>query len=382
VSAPREVVVDARWLRTGIGRYIRTLLTELKRRLPDTQLICITMPEHVAELKPLCDRVIEMRSRIYSLTEQLRLPMLGRNAAVFCAPHYNIPILHRGPIVVTIHDLTHLLFPGYRSTLRSRVYAKTMLRVASARASRIVTPSQYTRNSLIARLGADPTKITVVPCAVGDAFHPQPKEEARKAVQARQGIDAPYMLFVGSTAPHKNLLTLLKAYRLWSSEYRGQHHLVLVLPADAIARCGDSELATLLATPGVRCLHSLPDESLASLYSAAAMTVMPSFEEGFGLPVIESMACGTPALCSRAASLPEIAGANAIYFDPHSAEEMAWAIEKLLSSEDLRGHLVTQGLSRAATFSTVRAATAYAAILSSIIEDEMPTAAVGRAHEA
>ena len=308
--------------------------------------------------------------------------MLARNAAVFCAPHYNVPILRRGPIVVTIHDLTHLLFPAYRSTLRSCVYAKTMLRIASARASRIVTPSDYTRNSLIARLGIKPTKIVVVPCAVGDTFRPQPIDEAREAVRARHNIAAPYLLFVGSASPHKNLLTLLKAYRLLSSAHRGQHHLVLVLPSDAVAKHGDPELVTLLATPGVRCLHSVSDESLASLYSAAAITVMPSFEEGFGLPVIESMACGTPVACSRAASLPEIAGDSAIYFDPYSAEEMVWAIDRLLSSEDLRRHLVRQGLSRAATFSPARAANDYAAILSSIVEGQMPTAVLGRAHEA
>jgi glycosyltransferase involved in cell wall biosynthesis len=377
-----EAVIDARWLRTGIGRYILTLLMELKPKLPDMRLTCITMPAHAETLAPLCDRVIKVNCGIYSLTEQICLPLVARGAAVFCAPHYNLPVLRRGPIIVTIHDLTHLLFPAYRSTLRARTYASTMLRIASARASRIVVPSRYTGDCLIEHLGTDPAKISVIPCSVSGVFRPQPVEKAMEAVRIRHGITAPYMVFVGSVAPHKNLSTLLKAYRLLSRAHRDRPDLVLVLPRNSVAKQNDPELLALSATPGVHCLHSPSDESLASLYSAAVITIMPSFEEGFGLPVIESMACGTPVVCSRAASLPEVAGDSAIYFDPHSAEEMAWAIEQVLTSKDLRRHLAERGLHRAATFSAVRAAAAYATTLSSVVEDKPPAALFERQHGA
>jgi glycosyltransferase involved in cell wall biosynthesis len=380
VTALHEVVIDARWLRTGIGRYTFMLLKDLKPRLPNTRLTCVTMPAHAAALAPHCDRVIEMNCGIYSLTEQFLLPFTARGAAVFCAPHYNIPVLRRGPIVTTIHDLTHLLFPAYRGTLRARVYADTMLRIASSRAWRIVAPSRYTRDSLVEYLGADPAKISVIPCGISENFRPQPKEQAVELVGKRYGITAPYILFVGSAAPHKNLATLLKGYRLLSAKRRAAADLVLVLPRNSAAKWHDRELQQLIATPGVHCLYSVSDGSLASLYSAAGMTVMPSFEEGFGLPVIESMACGTPVACSRAASLPEIAGDGAIYFDPYSVEELVWAIDKLMNSEGLQRSLREKGLQRAAAYGGNRAANAYAAILSSVVAEEVRGATLERQH--
>jgi glycosyltransferase involved in cell wall biosynthesis len=382
VGTPLEVVIDARWLRTGIGRYILTLLKELKANLAETSLTCITMPAYAKLLAPLCDRVIEMNCGIYSLTEQLRLPLVARSASVFCAPHYNLPILRSGPMVVTIHDLTHLLFPAYRSTLRACIYAKTMLRIAAARASRIITPSHYTRNCVIEHLGADPAKVQVIPCALSDAFYPQPKGQAAEAVRSRHGIAAPYLLFVGSSAPHKNLITLLRAYQLLSAKYSDAPNLVLVLPQRKTPERSDAELRRLLGAPGVRSLHEVSDQELASLYAAALMTVVPSFEEGFGLPVVESMACDTPVACSRAASLPEIAGDSAIYFDPHSAEEMVWAIDKLLSSQQLRRHLTEQGRRRAAAFSGTGVASAYASVLRSVVANQALGAIIEREHGA
>lgn len=370
MSRSREVVIDARWLRTGIGRYILTLLQELKQKLPDTLLTCITMPRHVEAVTPHCDRVIEMNCGIYSVMEQARLPLVARGASVFCAPHYNVPIFRSEPLVVTIHDLTHLLFAGYRSRLRVRAYAEPMLRIASARAARVVTPSHYTREMLIERLRADPEKVSVVPCAVNDVFRPLDKNEAAAQVGTSDGICEPYILFVGSTAPHKNLITLLTAYQRLSAQIRDIPRLVLVLPQNSPASRTDGTLLSLMALPGVHCLHGVTDRSLASLYSAALMTIVPSFEEGFGLPVVESMACGTPVTCSHAASLPEIAGDDAVYFAPGSADSMASAIEQLLCSDQLRQRLAAGGLKRAAGYSISRAATAYASVVSSVISEE------------
>ncbi|HEX3470639.1 MAG TPA: glycosyltransferase family 1 protein [Silvibacterium sp.] len=331
------------------------------------QLTCITMPGYVETIAPLCDRVIQMRSGIYSAMEQARLPMIARGASVFCAPHYNVPVFHKGPLVVTIHDLTHLLFPEYGKKLRAHLYAEPMLRIACAKASRIIVPSHYTREMLVRRLDVDPKKISVIACAVSDAFRPQAKMDAEEKVRVCYGLSAPYIIFVGSPAPHKNLVTLLIAYQRLCARHRDMPELVLVLPQNSSASRADINLLSLLSMPGVRCLHGVTDRSLASLYSAALMTVMPSFEEGFGLPVVESMACGTPVVCSHVASLPEIAGGAAVYFAPDSAEEMTFAIEQLLYSDKLRQRLSVDGLKRAAMYSAGKAASAYASVLSSII---------------
>ena len=365
-----EVVVDARWLRTGIGRYTLTLLQDLKRHLPDTLLTCITMPAHVEAVAPLCDQVIEMSCGIYSLTEQARLPLVARGAAVFCAPHYNIPVFRTGPLVVTIHDLTHLIFPAYRSRLHARLYAEFMLRLACARAAHIVTPSNYTRQMLIERLEADPDRISVIPCAVNEFCRPRDKSEAANEVGANFDLSTPYILFIGSTAQHKNLMTLLAAYQQLRAKRRDIPTLVLVLPRKSKQSRANSKLTPFTTAPGVHCLHAVADHSLASLYSAALMTVVPSFEEGFGLPVIESMACGTPVVCSDAASLPEIAGDAALYFPPASADAMAAVIKQVIDSPSLQQRLAAAGIKRAARYSASNAAAAYASVLSSITREQ------------
>ena len=372
MSHPREVILDARWLRTGIGRYTLTLLRELKPNLPDALLTCITMPAHVKAVAPLCDRVIEMSCGIYSLAEQAQLPFVARNAAVFCAPHYNIPVFRTGSLVVTIHDLTHLIFPEYRRRLHARLYAEAMLRFACMRAVRVVTPSKYTKRMLVEHLKADPEKISVVPCAVNPLFRPRDKGQAAGEVRNSLDIQAPYILFVGSMAPHKNLLTLLTAYRQLRARRRDMPPLVSVLPKKIKA----STVGSMQLMPGVRCLHAVDDRSLASLYAAASMTVVPSFEEGFGLPVIESMASGTPVICSDAASLPEIAGDAAIYCSPRSPEAMAAAIEQVLDSQSLQQSLAAAGIKSAARFSAHRGAAAYATLLSSITGSRRPEGAM------
>jgi glycosyltransferase involved in cell wall biosynthesis len=364
-----EVVIDARWLRTGIGRYILTLLQELKPRIPAARLTCITLPEFTKTIAPYCDRVIPLECGIYTLEEQIRLPRIASDAAVFCSPHYNVPVLRTGRMVVTIHDITHRLFQSYRRDPRSMLYAAPMLRIACARASRIVVPSDYTRRMLVESLQADIGKLAVVPCAVDGVFRPQDPQEARSAAHADHGISQPFLLSVTSAAPHKNLTTLLRAYQYLRERHRDVPMLVLVLPKHPAPTSKNADLCRLLSMAGVRCLTSVTDVSLAALYAAACMTILPSFEEGFGLPVVESMACGTPVACSSAASLPEVAGDSAVYFSPSSMEEMAASIEKVLHSETLRQQLRTAGLKRAALYTTSRAASRYASVLTSVISD-------------
>ncbi|MGB0063418.1 MAG: glycosyltransferase family 1 protein [Terracidiphilus sp.] len=365
----KEVVFDARWLRTGIGRYILTLLSELGKHLDGLTLTCIAQPEDAARLAPLCDRVILFGSGIYSISEQLVLPRLARNAAVFCAPHYNLPVLRTAPSVVTIHDLTHLVYPEYGQTLRARLYALPMLKIACTRATRIVVPSDYTRRRLIERLNADPEKIAVIPAAIDPAFHPLERSHAAEIVETLCRIAGPYLLSVTSTAPHKNLLTLIEAYRSLHTKRKGMPPLVLVLPDSAERVSPGSKLHALLEGPHIHCLHGVTDEGLRALYSAALITILPSFEEGFGYPVAESMACGTPVVCSSSASLPEVAAGCAEFFSPDSSQELEAAICRLLNNEALRRDLAAKGLERVAAFSPGLVAQRYARLVRWVIRE-------------
>jgi glycosyltransferase involved in cell wall biosynthesis len=362
-----EIVVDARWLRTGIGRYILTLLQELKPRLSGATLTGITAPEHVKTIEPYCDRVLRVSCDIYTVREQFSLPRIARHASVFCSPHYNTPLLRRGSLVVTVHDLTHLLFDAYKTRITSRLYAAPMLRMACARATRIVTPSNYTKQMMVEHLNADPDKISVIPASVDSVFQPQDRESAAEIVRLSYGISGPYILCVTATVPHKNLRRLLMAHQQLCNQNRDTPTLVLVLREDPASSTMDKQMRSLITRPQVRCLSGIPDASLASLYAGALITVMPSLEEGFGLPVVESMACGTPVACAHAASLPEVAGDAAIFFAPDSVDDMSSALIRLTHSTELRRQLSARGLKRAAMYSTSRAGEAYASMLSTVI---------------
>ncbi len=364
-----EVVFDARWLRTGIGRYILTLLSELRNHLGGLTLSCIAQPEDAERLSSFCDRVIPFESDIYSLSEQLALPRIARNAAVLCAPHYNLPVLRAAPSIVTIHDITHLVYPAYRKTLRAQLYAFPMLKIACARAARIVVPSDYTKRRLVERLHADPEKIVVIPAALDPAFHPIDKPYAIEMVENTYGIAGPFLLSVTSTAPHKNLITLIEAHRSLRGKRKEVPPLVLVLPNSAMRIAPGSRLVSLMEDTQIHCLHDVTDRELSALYSAATMTILPSFEEGFGYPVAESMACGTPVVCSSLASLPEVAAGCAKFFSPDSRQELEDAICCLLDSEHLRRDLAERGRERVAAFSPGLAAQRYARLVRSVIQE-------------
>jgi glycosyltransferase involved in cell wall biosynthesis len=333
-----ELTIDARWLRTGIGRYTQSLLDGVRPCLPEVRLTAIAQTRDLSRVTHLVDHVTLCDAGIYGLHEQLAVPWHARKADALYAPHYNIPVLWRGRLLVTIHDLTHLLSRSYAHTRRSRWYARPMLQRAAERADVIVTPSRYTARCLEAEFAVEQSRIRVIPCCVAPCFTARDKDEARLRVSKNPGIGQPFLLFVGNASPNKNLQLLLKTLAELRQRRPDTPLLVIAGPP------GQPQ-------PGVIWMDKLTDVVLADLYSAALMTIMPSLEEGFGLPVIESMACGTPVLCSCTASLPEVGGDAALYFSPYSSEELASKIERVLDSSSLEHQLIDAGLKRAASFS-------------------------------
>jgi len=345
------VVIDARWLRTGIGRYTMALLQGLREQMRSAPLTCITQPQHVGMVSTFCDRVIPCAAGIYGIQEQLALPWLAREASALYAPHYNIPVLWKRPLLVTIHDLNHLLDATYRDTWKSHLYARPLLKIAIRHADVIITPSEYTKAKLSEHLGVKASRISVIPCCVTSCFHQKEKTEARRSVEQRLGITRPYLLFVGNCAPNKNVPVLLESLAKLRSR-RDDVPLLVIAGGDFKWRPQMLDAARGLGVQNhVAWLGKLSDVRLAELYAAALMTIMPSFEEGFGLPVIESVACGTPVICSQAASLPEVAGDAALFFSPHSCEQLTNAIEHLMDSSSTRERLITAGLTRSSLFS-------------------------------
>ena len=344
-----SLCIDARWLSTGIGAYTLNLIKQLSTH-HEVRLRAITLPQHAATLQPYCDDVGLVDASMYSIEEQFGVARAARNSAVLHVPHYNAPLLRHGTLLITIHDLTHLLDDTYRNTTKSKVYARPMLHLAASKAAHIFTVSQYSKKAIVDHLHVPEEKITVAYCGVAPQFAPLRREDAHAIVARECGVDGPYLLYVGNLKPHKNLKGLIQAFKI-AKDRRNISHKLLVISDDVRGR---SELTRLVSdlklSAEVVCVPGVTGDVLHAAYSGASLTILPSFEEGFGLPIIESMACGTPVACSSTASMPEVGGDAAEYFNPRDVEAMAGAIERVVNSCERWHQLRERGFRQAQRF--------------------------------
>jgi glycosyltransferase involved in cell wall biosynthesis len=274
-------------------------------------------------------------AELYHATEHLLLP------------------LRRVPTVLTVHDLIYHLFPEHHKPLNFWFLNRAMpLFVQRARA--VIAVSESTKQDLIRCYGVHPDKITVVYEAAAPHFRPA-SPEAIAAVRTRYGLPEGFILTVGTIEPRKNLSRLLDA--LQRLRQKGDDARLVVVGSKGwlfegfFRRLEELQLGDAVLLPGY-----VPDADLPAVYSAATLCVLPSLYEGFGLSVLEAMACGTAVVCSRASSLPEVSGDAARYFDPTDVEEMAEAIGTVWHDEALRAEMGRRGLAQAARFSWARAA--------------------------
>jgi glycosyltransferase involved in cell wall biosynthesis len=258
--------------------------------------------------------------------------------------------------VVTLHDLAFLLYPATHTPASRAYYAASGESVR--RAERVIAVSQRTASDTVRLLGVDPVRMRVVPEAAAPGFAPR-DESAFQALAARLDLKVAarrYALFVGTLEPRKNLPLLLNALALARRE--ADMHLLVVGPRGWL----DEPIFAAHARSGVgdaaHFLGALAEDDLAVLYSHAGVFVLPSLYEGFGLPVLEAMACGAPVVCSNAGPLPEVAGDAAVLLPPEDAEKWAEAMLRVLDDERLASELRARGFARSATFSWTRAAVA------------------------
>jgi glycosyltransferase involved in cell wall biosynthesis len=310
------IYADQRWIGNhGIGRFARHVLAGLKYR--PTPLV-----SHPAA--PL---------DAWRLSRTLG--ELTRND-LFFSPGYNSPLFCAAPFVFTIHDLSHIYCPENSSPL-IRLYYGTLLKRACYRAVSILTVSEFTRMQIVDWSGVPPEKVFNVRCGVDPAFQPG---------DASYGLSSPYLLCVSNRKRHKNEFRVVEAFaraRLASGirlVFTGEPSAVL---ADYVEKCR--------VTGRVDFVGVVPEENLPSLYRGAEALIFPSLYEGFGLPVVEAMACGTPVVTSNTTAMPEIAGDAALLVNPTSVEEIVEAMEQIVSNTSLRQQLRKRGLARAAQFS-------------------------------
>ena len=344
-----RVALDARKLSDfGIGTYIRGLLGAATAR-GEHELVALVRPGDEA-LLPEGVAALPCDAAGYSLAElfAVRRALSRTGCDVFHAPHYVVPLLPPRATVVTIHDLIHLKRPEH-GTLAKRLYATTMLRRALRTARVVLTVSDAVRADLAAFAPEHAGKVRVVPNGVEKRFLvPVPGDDVAR-VRRTAGLDAPYVLFLGNDKPHKNLEGLFAAFG--RAVRTGLPHR-LVLAGCAQGRrearrqaAGAAGIADRLVDLGL-----LPEADVVPLLAGAAALAMPSFLEGFGLPVLEAQAVGTPVVCSDRGGLPEAGGDAALYADPDDADALSSALVGLLTDAGLAARLSSRGRERARAF--------------------------------
>lgn len=348
--------------RAGLGRYAESLARALVQKHPGQFAFFYnrdrgTSP--LAGLESVPIRTVRAGYKPWRMAVWLgQLLGLGfeqlvPEAELYHATEHLLLPLKRVPTVLTVHDLIYHLFPEHHKPLNYWFLNRAMpLFVQRARA--IIAVSESTRQDLIRCYGVQPDKITVVYEAAAPHFCPA-SPEAIAAVRARYGLPEDFILTVGTIEPRKNLSRLLDALqRLRQKE--DDVRLVVVgstgwLYEGFFGRLEKLQLGDAVLLPGY-----VSDADLPAVYSAATVCVLPSLYEGFGLSVLEAMACGTAVVCSRTSSLPEVGGDAACYFDPTDVEEMAEAIGTVWHDEALRAEMGKRGLAQVARFSWTRAA--------------------------
>ena len=360
----------------GAGVYTYQLVRALAEIEGDHRLTVFARPglfdDLAADERRL--RVVHVgpSSRLARLAwEQTVLPRLLRrlNVDVLHSPHHHTPLVTRGPRrVVTFHDVTFLLLPE-RYSLARRLYMEGVTRAAARVADAIITPSQTVRQEVIDRLGIPSERVVALPEAAGPQYMPIEDEEILGRVRQKYQLPRRYILSVGSLEPGKNRTRLIHAYARLRGD--GIDCPLAVAGQPAWLYEGDFELVRRLGLDEqVRFLNYVPDEEMPALYSGAALLAFPSLHEGFGLPVLEAMACGTPVVTTNVSATAEVAGDAALLIDPQDVEALATAIGRVLSDEALQADLRARGLARAKEFSWQQTARQTIAVYEAVAAKE------------
>ncbi len=313
-----------------------------------------TLPVKAPNFK---DRRVPLPERALTiLWHRLRLPIpvewfIGP-VDIFHSTDFVLPPVRQARTILTVHDLTFMRLPQCAEA-GLRAYLNKVVPRSIERADLVLADSQSTKNDLIELLGVSPDKIEVVYAGVERRFHPMEGEMALQRVKKRYGLDSPFILSLGTLEPRKNFTGLIEAYALMRDK-----GLKLVIAGgkgwlydEIFARVEELGLENKVIFPGF-----VADEDLPALYNLAELFVFPSLYEGFGLPPLEAMACGTPVVTSDRPSLPEVVGEAGLMVEATDSQELAEAMERVLTDENLRKEMREKGVKQAAKFTWEAAA--------------------------
>jgi glycosyltransferase involved in cell wall biosynthesis len=351
-----RIGIDARALSEpggGEETYIRNVVRALAAVDTDNEYTLFLNP--AAPPAPIAGTERMRRVEVWPRSRSVRLLAtfslaLRREGIDVVQVQNTVPVLCPAPPVLNVHDISYERYPQFylpAEVTRLRALMPLMVR----RAASVLTLSEFCRADIVRRYRVAPQKVVVAPCAADPLFAPLPDAARLAAVRARYATGARFILCVGNLQPRKNLQTLIAAYVRLRQADATRHRLVLVGKA---AWLYDPIFAAARASGyGAELIFTgyVPQEDLVALYNAADLFVYPSLFEGFGLPPLEALACGTPVIAANTAALPEVVGEAGVLVDPREVDGLAAAMARVLGDEALRQRLRVQGPERAARFS-------------------------------
>jgi glycosyltransferase involved in cell wall biosynthesis len=295
----------------------------------------------------------------------LSLELTGKRLHLLHSPDFIPPAGGRFRSVITVHDLNFIHFPEFLTPESTRYYGQ--IDRAVKRADHILTDSNWTKDDVLNHLAVSSELVTAVHLAAGPVFRPITDRQELRRTTIRYGLPPDYVIFVGTLEPRKNVPTLLEAFcRLRGLGF--DFHLAIVGRKGWLYKDVFSTVTELKLTEYVHFLDNVSNEDLARLYNAACCLTLPSYYEGFGLPPLEAMACGTPVVVSNRSSLPEVVGEAGLLIDPDKPEDLCEALARIVGDSDLRASLRQKGLMRSSQFSWAKAARQTMAVYDKVLE--------------
>lgn len=342
----------------GISRYTWHLLQAMAELDAQDEFLVFQHRKHRTPLVNQANfRRVTLLAPAHHRLEQyflsVELPRFGLD--VLHSTDFIPPLYTSTKSVITVHDLAFLHYPHFLTSQSAAYYGQIDKAVVHAR--HVIVPSEHTRHDLIGQMGAPSDKVSVIYEAANPSFRPIPVEPARQAMRKKYDIPDTYVFFVGTIEPRKNIAGLLQSFHLLRTKY-GRTDVGLVIAGGKGWLFDETleQVRQLHLEDSTFFLGRVGDEELHQLYVGARAHIHPAYYEGFGLPPLEAMACGTPTIVSNVSSLPEVVGDAALLVNPNDREEIAVAMDRLLSDDALHAELRAKGLQRAQLFSWERAA--------------------------
>ena len=346
-----RIAIDARMITSGsmhgIARYVFELiirLSEIGKRhsffifvKKNSPLFFETWPAHM--------QLVEMSSKWISFGEQLEIPAVLKRLKIdlFHSPSFVAPVLSSAKLIMTIHDLNHIVLPQYYTPLH-QIYYNTIVRYSIAKSKFILTVSHFSKQEIVSNLGLNPNKVFVTYNGVSNSYRRQTDVQYMDYIREIYELPERFILCISNNKPHKNVLQLVRAYCHSNVEIP----LVLACPIDKAM----IHLAEIYGKKHLIYFIKYVEEAhLPTLYSMTELFVYPSTYEGFGLPPLEALACESPVMVARSSSLPEVVGRHAMFANPHDYQEMAQVLEDSIANLSQRSDIMDGALAHALSFS-------------------------------